>query len=420
MKSFLNVSSAGSSGNKADWVARGNRVLLGNVKREELVFRKGRGAYLYDVDGNAYLDFLGGVAIHVLGHCHPRVTVAVQKQAQRLLHTSNLYYHEPQILLAEFLVRETFADRVFFANSGAEATEAAIKLARRYGARTGRYHLLAMEGSFHGRTLGSLTLTGQQKIREGIGPLPPGFDWAPFNDFEAVVRQVTPETVAIFVEPIQGEGGIVPATVEFLKKLRIFTRENDILLVFDEIQTGVGRTGTLFSYESYEVIPDVLLSAKALGGGLPLGAMLTTESLASFLPPGSHGSTFGGNPVACAAGLAVLETLYEEGYLPDGVSRISGVLWQELLELSKLYPEWIREIRGKGMMIGIVLPERASEVKDRFLREKILVNATGGEVIRLLPPVNLSLDEISSFIGTADRVFSSLGKPGGRILEKGE
>jgi acetylornithine aminotransferase/acetylornithine/N-succinyldiaminopimelate aminotransferase len=224
---------------------------------------------------------------------------------------------------------------------------------------------------------------------------------------------VTPETAAIFVEPIQGEGGIVPAKPEFLRQLRSFTREKDILLVFDEIQTGIGRTGTLFSYEAYDVTPDILLSAKALGGGLPLGALLTTEPLSGFLPPGSHGSTFGGNPVACAAGLAVLDALYEEGYLPDGVARISEVLWQELAGLKDLYPEWILEIRGKGMMIGIVLPERAVEAKDRFLRENVLVNATGADVLRILPPVNISIDEISSFIEAADRVFASMGQPGG-------
>lgn len=397
----------------SDWAARGSRVLVGNVKREDLVFRKGRGSWLYDIEGREYLDFLGGVAIHILGHCHPRVTVAVQKQAQRLLHTSNLYYHEPQILLAETLVRETFADRVFFANSGTEVVEAAIKLVRRFGDRSGRYGILGFEGSFHGRTLGALTLTGQKKVRDGIGPLPPGFDWAPFNDFDAVVRQVTPGTVAIFVEPILGEGGIVPSNPEFLRKLRAFTEEREILLVFDEIQTGIGRTGTLFAYESYGVTPDILLSAKALGGGLPLGALLTTESLSEWLPPGSHGSTFGGNPLACAAGLATLETLYEEGYLPDGVARIAEVLWQELGELRESYPDWILEIRGKGMMIGLVLPEKAPEVKDRFLRENILVNATGPGGIRLLPPLNVSLEEISTFIEAGDRVFRSMGKPGG-------
>ncbi len=402
-----------STVSNAEWAVRGSRVLVGNVRREDLVFRKGRGSWLYDVEGSPYLDFLGGVAIHVLGHCHPRVTVAVQKQAQRLLHTSNLYYHEPQILLAELLVRETFADRVFFSNSGTETVEAAIKLARRYGDRTGRYALLGLEGSFHGRTLGALTLTGQKKIREGIGPLPSGFDWAPFNDFEGVVSKVTPETVAIFVEPVQGEGGVLPADPGFLRELRRFTRERDILLVFDEIQTGIGRTGTLFAYESFDVVPDILLSAKALGGGLPLGALLTTSHLAECLPPGSHGSTFGGNPLSCAAGLAVLEALFEEGYLPDGGQRIADTLWEELSSLRELYPEWIREIRGKGMMIGLVLPGRAVEVKDRFLKEKVLVNATGPEVIRLLPPVNLSLEEIATFIKSADRVFASMGNPGG-------
>ncbi len=402
-----------SAASNAEWVARGSRALVGNIRREEIVFRKGRGAWLYDIEGRAFLDFVGGVAIHVLGHCHPRVTVSVQKQAQRLLHTSNLYYHEPQILLAEFLVRETFADRVFFSNSGTEAVEAAIKLARRYGAASGRFGLLGMEGSFHGRTLGALTLTGQEKIREGIGPLPGGFDWAPFNDFDAVVRKVTPETVGIFVEPIQGEGGVIPADPLFLKSLRKFTQEKDILLVFDEIQTGIGRTGTLFAYEAYDVIPDILLSAKALGGGLPLGALLTTSALSEFLPPGSHGSTFGGNPLACSAGLAVLESLYEEGYLPDGGQRIAETLWQELASLKELYPEWILEIRGRGMMIGLVLPSMANEIKYRFLQERVLVNATGQKVIRLLPPVNLSLEEIATFIESAEHVFASMGKPGG-------
>ncbi|EQD25385.1 MAG: Acetylornithine and succinylornithine aminotransferase [Leptospirillum sp. Group IV 'UBA BS'] len=224
---------------------------------------------------------------------------------------------------------------------------------------------------------------------------------------------MTPETVAIFVEPVQGEGGVVPVDPAFLKALRRFTRDRDILLVFDEIQTGIGRTGTLFAYESYDVVPDILLSAKALGGGLPLGALLTTSPLSEFLPPGSHGSTFGGNPLACAAGLAVLEALYEEGYLPVGGQRIAENLWEELASLKELYPEWIREIRGRGMMIGLVLPGQAGEVKDRFLQEKILVNATGPEVIRLLPPVNLSLEEIATFIQSADRVFASMGKPGG-------
>lgn len=396
-----------------EWVLRGSRVLMGNVSREELVFRKGRGSWLYTVEGEAYLDFLGGVAIHVLGHCHPKVTVAVQKQAQRLLHTSNLYYHQPQILLAEFLVRETFADSVFFANSGTEVVEAAIKLARRFGAATGRYDLLGLEGSFHGRTLGALSLTGQKKIREGIGPIPSGFSWAPYNDFEGVLSKITERTAAIFVEPVLGEGGVIPADPVFLKKLRTLTRDRQILLVFDEIQTGIGRTGSLFAYQDLDVVPDVLLSAKALGGGLPLGALLTTEELSAFLPPGSHGSTFGGNPLSCAAGLAVLEALYEEGYLPSGGARMSSVLWEELANLARRYPEWILSVRGRGMMIGLVLPGQAPEVKARFLEEKVLVNAASSEVIRILPPVNLSIEEIEFFIERADRVFASLGRPKG-------
>ncbi|MGC8529568.1 MAG: aspartate aminotransferase family protein [Leptospirillia bacterium] len=413
MKRDEGMELAAKSVSMKDWVERGRHVLMGNVTREELVFHKGRGSWLYTTEGDGYLDFLGGVAIHVLGHCHPKVTVAVQKQAQRLLHTSNLYYHEPQVLLAEFLVRETFADRVFFANSGTEVVEAAIKLSRRFGASSERFHLLGMEGSFHGRTLGALSLTGQKKIRDGIGPIPEGFDWAPYNDFEGVVRKVTPRTAAIFVEPVLGEGGVIPADPVFLKKLRTFTRDNGILLVFDEIQTGIARTGALFAYQDLDVVPDVLLSAKALGGGLPLGALLTTNELSAFLPPGSHGSTFGGNPLACAAGLAVLEALYEEGYLPSGAARMASVLWEELEALAKRHPEWILQIRGKGMMVGLVLPGQASEVKERFLAEKVLVNAASAAVIRILPPVNLSIEEIDVFIDRADRVFSMMGRPSG-------
>ncbi|OOH71652.1 aspartate aminotransferase family protein [Leptospirillum ferriphilum] len=395
---------------KEGWEERGARVLLGNYNREPLVFEKGRGSYLFDPSGVAYLDFLGGIAIHVLGHCHPGITHAIQKQAQRMVHVSNLYYNPAVVDLAELLVEKTFADRVFFSNSGTEAIEAAIKLARRYGASSGRYEMISMEGSFHGRTLGAMTLTGQAKVREGFGPLPPGFLYAPFNDFDKIRASRTKNTVAVIVEPVQGEIGVIPAETDFLQKLRRWTREEDILLILDEIQTGLGRTGSLFAYEQYEIIPDILVSSKALGGGLPLGAVLTSERLSKFLPPGTHGSTFGGNPVACAAGAALVRALFAEDFLPERVRSMSSYLWDGLMALKNRYPSLIREIRGKGFMIGCVVSVSAKKIKDLFREERVLVNATGpaDDVIRILPPLSISYDETDDFLSVADKIFSSL------------
>ncbi|MHB1285018.1 MAG: aspartate aminotransferase family protein [Leptospirales bacterium] len=390
-----------------NWLERGKRVLVGNYVREPLVFVKGRGSHLFDSEGNPYLDFLGGIAIHVLGHCHPRITHAIQKQAQRLVHLSNLYWTPSVVELAELLVERTFAERVFFSNSGTEAVEAALKLARRYGVSKGRHSIISMEGSFHGRTLGAMAMTGQYKIREGFGPLPGGFLYAPFNDFEQVRAVRTDDTVAVIVEPIQGEIGVIPAEREFLQNLRDWTREENLLLIFDEIQTGMGRTGTLYAYEQFGVVPDILVSSKALGGGLPLGALLTTERLAAYLPPGSHGSTFGGNPVACAAGAALIRALYDEDFLPERVRTMSSYLWEGLESLCSRYPDILSGVRGKGFMIGIVVCQSAKKVKDRFREERVLVNATGysDDVIRILPPLSLSYDEADAFLSVADRVF---------------
>ncbi len=390
-----------------NWMERGRRVLVGNYSREPLVFEKGRGSHVFDPAGNAYLDLLGGIAIHVLGHCHPRITHAIQKQAQRLVHLSNLYYTPTVVELAELLVERTFAERVFFSNSGTEAVEAALKLARRYGVSRGRHEIISMEGSFHGRTLGAMTMTGQRKIREGFGPLPGGFLYAPFNDFEQVKAVRTKDTIAVIVEPIQGEIGVIPAEREFLQRLRDWTREEDLLLIFDEIQTGMGRTGTLYAYEQYGIVPDILVSSKALGGGLPLGALLTTERLAAYLPPGSHGSTFGGNPVACAAGAALIRALYDEDFLPERVRVMGTYLWEGLESLCSCYPDLLAGIRGKGFMIGILVRQSAKKIKDRFREERVLVNATGysDDVIRILPPLSLSYDEADAFLSVADRVF---------------
>jgi acetylornithine aminotransferase/acetylornithine/N-succinyldiaminopimelate aminotransferase len=380
---------------------------MGNYSRESLVFEKGKGSFLYDTRGDAYLDFLGGIAIHILGHSYPSIVHAIQKQAQRVTHTSNLYYNIPAIELAEMLVERTFADRVFFSNSGTEAIEAALKLARRFGDHRGRFEIISMENSFHGRTLGAMTMTGQKKIREGFGPLPEGFSYARFNDLDDVIAKKTDRTVAVFVEPVQGEIGVIPATMEFMKDLRQWTHQEGILLIMDEIQTGMGRTGALFAHELYGIVPDILVASKALGGGLPLGALLTTEHLATFLPPGSHGSTFGGNPVACAAGLALMRALYDEDFLPTRVRVMSEYLWKGLSELQSRHHEKILEIRGFGFMLGVRVSGSAKEMKDQFLGSHILVNATGlsDDVIRLLPPVSVGYDEMDQFLTAFDRIL---------------
>ncbi len=403
----------GSTGSgHSSWVERGSRVLLGNYSRENLVFEKGKGSFLYDTRGDGYLDFLGGIAIHILGHSYPSIVHAIQKQAQRVIHISNLYYNIPAIELAEMLVEKTFADRVFFSNSGTEAIEAAIKLARRFGDSRGRFEIISMENSFHGRTLGAMTLTGQKKVREGFGPLPDGFSYARYNDLDDVIAKKTDRTVAVVVEPVQGEIGVIPATMEFMKDLRQWTHQEGILLILDEIQTGMGRTGALFAHELYGVVPDILVASKALGGGLPLGALLTTEYLATFLPPGSHGSTFGGNPVACAAGLALLRALYDEDFLPARIRVMAEYLWKGLSGLSDRHRGKILEIRGFGFMVGVRVSGSAKQMKEQFLENHVLVNATGlsDDIIRLLPPVSVGYDEMDQFLAVFDRILS--GSPG--------
>ncbi|MHB1562557.1 MAG: aspartate aminotransferase family protein [Leptospirillum sp.] len=410
----MNTSSMkGSTGSgHSSWVERGSRVLLGNYSRENLVFEKGKGSFLYDTRGDGYLDFLGGIAIHILGHSYPSIVHAIQKQAQRVTHISNLYYNIPAIELAEMLVEKTFADRVFFSNSGTEAIEAAIKLARRFGDPRGRFEIISMENSFHGRTLGAMTLTGQKKVREGFGPLPDGFSYARYNDLDDVIAKKTDRTVAVVVEPVQGEIGVIPATMEFMKDLRQWTHQEGILLILDEIQTGMGRTGALFAHELYGVVPDILVASKALGGGLPLGALLTTEYLATFLPPGSHGSTFGGNPVACAAGLALLRALYDEDFLPARIRVMAEYLWKGLSGLSDRHRGKILEIRGFGFMVGVRVSGSAKQMKEQFLENHVLVNATGlsDDIIRLLPPVSVGYDEMDQFLAVFDRILS--GSPG--------
>src|SRR3990172_4585432 len=325
------------------------RYVANTYARYPIALVRGKGARVWDADGKEYLDFVGGIAVNALGHGHPAVMRAIRQQAARLLHVSNLYHIAPQSELARELCRRSFAERVFFCNSGAEANEAAIKLTRRYGAERlgGKYEILSTRNSFHGRTLATLTATGQEKVRAGYDPLPAGFRQVPYDDLPAMEGAIDGKTAAILVEPIQGEGGVVVPDPGYLRGLRELCDRRGLLLIFDEVQVGMGRTGKLFAYEHYGVEPDIMTLAKALGGGLPLGAMLAREEVARSFGPGTHASTFGGNPLACSVGLAVLKTLLQGGVLKNCV-KMGKFLFHGLQELQRRFPSIIREVRGKG------------------------------------------------------------------------
>src|SRR5439155_4609309 len=336
-----------------------DRTQVGVYARYPVAFVRGQGARLWDADGKSYLDFFTGLAVANLGHAHPRVVAAIREQSEKLLHASNVYYNEPAARLGVALTESSFADRVFFCNSGAEANEAAIKLARCYGARQrgGRYEILTTYGSFHGRTIATISATAQEKYQSGFQPLLQGFRYVPFGDVEAMAQAVREETVAILVEPIQGEGGVNVPPDGYLRRLRDLCDHKGLLLLLDEVQVGMGRTGTLFAHEQDGIRPDVVTLAKALGGGVPIGAMLTIEEIARTLDIGAHGSTFGGNPIACAAGVAVLETIAAERLL-DNCRAIGARLRERLAGLAAELP-MIRQVRGRGLIIGVELDRPA-------------------------------------------------------------
>jgi len=379
--------------NNAEIVELTHRYLVNVYGCIPLAFVRGEGAYLYDADGNRYLDFFCGLAVTSLGHSHPRVVRAIQEQAARLTHVSNVFHTEPMALLAERLCKQLGDARVFFSNSGAEANEAAIKLARRWGhERGGRFEIVAALGSFHGRTLATLTATGQEKYHQGFQPLVPGFRLVPFDDVAALEHSIiSPQTVAIMLEPIQGEGGVVVPHADYLKRVRELCDRANLLLILDEVQVGMGRTGRFFAHQHAGIRPDIVTLAKALGGGLPIGAMLARAEVAESFTPGSHGTTFGGNPVACAAALAVLEAFERDGVLENAV-KVGGYLAEKLREIAKETDKVI-EVRGQGMIIGMALKQEARPIVDACLKERLLVNATAGNVLRLLPPLNLTMKQ---------------------------
>src|SRR5262245_13523222 len=391
----------------AEIIALADRYLFPTYARAPLALVHGEGSRVWDADGRAYLDFFSSTVVTNLGHRHPAIVRAIAEQAEQILHVSNLHYCEPQARLAEKLVKRSFAERVFLCNSGAEANEAAIKLARRHGhaAREGRYEIITTFNSFHGRTLATIAATGQEKVRLGFEPVQQGFRYAPYDDAGALEAALTPRTIAIMVEPIQGEGGIVAPAAEYFRELRALCDRNDLLLIFDEIQTGMGRTGTLFAYEHFDVAPDVMTMAKGLGGGVPIGAMLAAGPAAAAFDTGSHGSTFGGNALTCAVGLAVMETLESEGVLANCVA-MGERLSAGLRQLAQRHPT-ITAVRGRGLLVGAVLDQPGGPIVDRCRAAGLIINCTANTVLRLTPPLTVSGAEVDEALAILERALAA-------------
>ena len=386
--------------------------LLPTYARVDLAFERGEGAWLIAANGDRYLDFTSGVAVNALGHAHPHLVEAITEQAGKVWHVSNLYRIPEAERLADRLCAASFADVVFFANSGAEAMECAIKMARKYQSASGRperFRIVTYEGAFHGRTLATLAAGGQKKYLDGFGPVVEGFDQVPFGDLQATRQAIGPATAAILIEPIMGEGGVRVVPPEFLRALRKLCDDNGLLLVFDEVQTGIGRTGELFAYQRYGVTPDIMGLAKALGGGFPLGACLATADAAKGMTVGTHGSTFGGNPLAMAAAGAVLDVVLADGFL-ERVRRTSLLLKQRLAEIKDRYPAVIAEVRGEGLLIGLRAVVPSGELVDELRAERMITVAAGDNVVRLLPPLIVSEAEVADAVARLDRACARLGK----------
>jgi acetylornithine/N-succinyldiaminopimelate aminotransferase len=386
--------------------------LLPTYTRVDLAFERGEGAWLTATNGERYLDFCSGVAVTALGHHHPHLVAAITEQANKVWHVSNLYEIPEADRVAQRLCEATFADLVFFQNSGAEAIECAIKIVRKYQSASGRperYRVITFEGAFHGRTLAALAATGNKKYLDGFGPPVDGFDQVPFGDLDAVKRAIGPQTAAILIEPIMGEGGVRVIAPAFLKALRELCDQHGLLLVFDEVQTGMGRTGELFCYQRVGVAPDIMAVAKALGGGFPVGACLATYEAAKGMTPGTHGSTFGFNPLAMSVANAVLDVMLAPGFF-DHVKQIGLLLKQRLAEIKDRYPSLIAEVRGEGLLIGLRAVVPAGELVDALRAEKMVTVAAGDNVVRLLPPLIVSEQEIAEGVARLDRACAELSR----------
>ena len=384
--------------------------VLSTYTRIPVIFTKGKGMTLVDVTGKKYLDFFPGWGVSNVGHCHPKVVAGVRDQIGRLIHIPNNLYHLHQVKLAKEIIRTSFPGKVFFCNSGTEACEAAIKLARAYGHPKERFEIITLLNSFHGRTLGSLAATGQTKYQEAFGPLVPGFKAVPFNDIEALREALTPQTVAIMMELVQGEGGVHVAEKEYVKEVRRLCDENDILFVVDEVQTGMGRTGEMFAFKHYPVTPDVMLLAKSLGGGLPIGAMVVREAFCDVLKPGMHASTFGGSPLVCKAALGVFKALSREKMLRNA-KKMSGTAMERLAALKQKF-NCIVDVRGVGLMIGIELNIEGKSVVDECFRQGLIINCTQGSVLRLMPALNVTRKQMNKALGILENALDKVTTTG--------
>ena len=390
----------------------GRQTMSLSYNPRNVIMASGEGMYLTDREGNRYLDFVAGIAVNSLGYQHPKLTAAIQEQAAKVLHVSNIFWTEPQIRLQERLTSLSFGDRAYLCNSGAEAVEAAIKLARRFQhvvKKSPRFEVISFQKSFHGRTMGALSATGQPKYHKGFEPLVPGFVYAKYNDLDSVRACITEHTAAILVEPIQGEGGIIPATAEFLKGLRELCDQNGALLLFDEVQCGVGRTGNWFAYQDYQVVPDIMSLAKGLGGGVPIGAMIAKEAVAKAFTPGAHATTFGGNPLVSAAANAVLNAIEEESLL-DRVKDTSKSMKEHALKLIAKY-EGLIAFRGRGLMCGIEVNLgllKPSDIETAARKEGLLINIAGGKVLRFVPPLIATTAHVEEAFRCLDNALKTL------------
>ena len=376
-------------------ISQFDKFVIGNYPRLPRMIVKGEGCYLFDSEGRRILDMFPGWAVSALGHCHPKVVEALRRQAGELIHIDNTFYSEPQGRLAQLLSERAFGGKCFFCNSGAEANEAAMKLARLH-TEPSKYRFITVEGSFHGRTLATLTATGQPKHHEGFLPLLPGFSYVPLNDIAALESAFTDEVAAVMIEPIQGEGGIRAASVEYLDAIRTLCTQYGALMILDEVQTCMGRTGKWFAYQHYEVEPDIMTMAKALGGGVAIGAMMATEAISKSLRPGTHASTFGGNALACAAAVAVIEAIEEEGLLRNAIE-VGGYVQRKLLALKERFSV-IEGVRGQGLMVGVQLTIPGAEIVNRCLERGLRINCTHETVLRFMPPMIATEAQIDSAI----------------------
>lgn len=373
----------------------GQEYVMNTYARYDFALVRGQGSWVWDADGNKYLDMVAGIAVNNVGHCHPKVVAAVREQAGMLIHCSNLYWIEPQVKLAKLLVDNSFASTAFFCNSGAEANEAAIKLARKYSYNkygAGRAEIISTVNSFHGRTLTALTATGQEKYQKGFAPLTPGFQHVPYNNLAALKKALTPHTCAILLEPLQGEGGVNVPAPGYLEGIRELCDKQDLLLILDEVQTGLGRTGKLFAYEHYGIIPDVITLAKGLGGGVPIGACLAGGKAAAVFQPGEHASTFGGNPLSSAAALAALSVIMDEK-LAEQTAAKGEYIKKSIGAWIKDLPV-IKEVRGQGLLLGIVLAAEGKPIQEKCQQKGLLINCVQSHILRLVPPLNISYEEI--------------------------